>query len=248
PWPARGSDPPRVIGATKVGRAPGKRRGEPCSTGGGMSGGLYRSANASSDGGHGSHGHASGGHVSEDGATLISVNHQDQAKATPSATASPTAASTAAAPPASEGSAARHSAVMAAGSLVSRATGFLRNLVLGAALGGFLVGDAYTAAFQFPGMIYEFLLGCILTSVLVPVLVRRRKADPDGGQAYTQRLLTLAVLALAAAVVIALLCAPLLTMLYANEANADLVRALSYLMLPMIFFTGLSALISAVLN
>jgi len=213
-----------------------------------MSGGLYRSANASSDGGHGSHGHASGGHVSEDGATLISVNPQDQAKATPSATASPTAASTAAAPPASEGSAARHSAVMAAGSLVSRATGFLRNLVLGAALGGFLVGDAYTTAFQFPGMIYEFLLGGILTSVLVPVLVRRRKADPDGGQAYTQRLLTLAVLALAAAVAIALLCAPLLTMLYANEANADLVRALSYLMLPMIFFTGLSALISAVLN
>ncbi|HEY8533346.1 MAG TPA: murein biosynthesis integral membrane protein MurJ [Micromonospora sp.] len=193
-----------------------------------MSGGLYRSANASD-----------GGHAPEDGATLISVTPHDQTKTTgdPAAT-----------PPESEGSLARHSAVMAAGSLVSRATGFLRNLVLGAALGGFLVGDAYTTAFQFPGMIYEFLLGGILTSVLVPVLVRRRKADSDGGQAYTQRLLTLAVLALGAAVAIALLCAPLLTLLYANEANASLVRSLSYLMLPMIFFTGLSALISAVLN
>lgn len=193
-----------------------------------MSGGLYRSANAARD----------GGRPPEDGATLISVDPHDQ----------PSAATEAAAPEHHEGSAAGNSAIMALGSLVSRALGFLRTLVLSAALGGFLVGDAYTTAFQFPGMIYEFLVGGILTSVLVPVLVRRRKADPDRGQAYTQRLLTLAVLALGAATVIAVLAAPLLATIYANEDNAKLVRALSYLMLPMIFFTGLSALIGAVLN
>ena len=60
-------------------------------------------------------------------------------------------------------------------------------------------------------MVYEFLLGGILTSVLIPVLVRRRKADPDRGQAYTQRLLTLAVLALGVATVLAVIAAPLLT-------------------------------------
>jgi putative peptidoglycan lipid II flippase len=147
-----------------------------------------------------------------------------------------------------EGSAAGNSAIMAIGSLVSRGTGFLRNLVIGAALGGLLVGDAYTTAQVFPGMVYEFLLGGILTSVLIPVLVRRRRIDADGGQAYSQRLLTLAVLALGVATVIAVAGAPLLTMLYANSDNAKLVNALSYLMLPMIFFTGLSALISAVLN
>jgi putative peptidoglycan lipid II flippase len=147
--------------------------------------------------------------------------------------------------------AAANSAVMAIGSLISRGTGFLRTLALTAALGT-AIGDAYTTAQLFPGMVYEFLLGGILSSVLVPVLVRRRRSDPDHGQAYSQRLLTLAVLALGAATLLALIAAPALTMLYAGQGTAesyrDLVTALSLLMLPMIFFTGLSALIGAVLN
>lgn len=150
-----------------------------------------------------------------------------------------------------ESSAATNSAVMAIGSLVSRGTGFLRTLAITAALGS-AIGDAYTTAQILPGMVYEFLLGGILTSVLIPVLVRRRKFDPDGGQAYTQRLLTLAVVALGAAALLAVAMAPVLTWLYASdEAPADyqaLVTSLARLMLPMIFFTGLSALISAVLN
>jgi putative peptidoglycan lipid II flippase len=152
------------------------------------------------------------------------------------------------------GSAATNSAVMAIGSLVSRGTGFLRTVAIGAALGAALgVGDAYTNAQFLPGMIYELLLGGILTSVLVPVLVRRRRADPDRGEAYTQRLLSLSVLALAAATALAVAAAPLLAVLYvgAEESTAEyrsLVTALSYLILPTIFFYGLSALLGAVLN
>ncbi|GAA0400259.1 murein biosynthesis integral membrane protein MurJ [Micromonospora gifhornensis] len=199
-----------------------------------MSGGLYRSANAQQGG-------APGGRPG-DGATFISADPLNQ----------PAAESVA--PPqeqVAEGSAATNSAVMAVGSLVSRGTGFLRTLAITAALGS-AIGDAYTTAQILPGMVYEFLLGGILTSVLIPVLVRRRKFDPDGGQAYTQRLLTLAVVALGAAALLAVAMAPVLTWLYASdEAPADyrsLVTALARLMLPMIFFTGLSALISAVLN
>ncbi|MCF0096250.1 murein biosynthesis integral membrane protein MurJ [Micromonospora sp. MH99] len=202
-----------------------------------MSGGLYRSANAARDGGAGANVRPS------DGATFISAEPLNQ----------PAMESTA--PPqeqVGEASAAANSAVMAVGSLVSRGTGFLRTLALTAALGGALVGDAYTTAQILPGMVYEFLLGGILTSVLIPVLVRRRKVDSDGGQAYAQRLLTLAVLALAAAALVAVAFASVLTSLYASKKTGadfrDLVTALSYLMLPMIFFTGLSALISAVLN
>ncbi|WP_406073774.1 murein biosynthesis integral membrane protein MurJ [Micromonospora sp. NBC_01638] len=201
-----------------------------------MSGGLYRSANAAHDGGPGASGRPG------DGAIFISAEPLNQ----------PAMESTA--PPqeqVAEASAAANSAVMAVGSLVSRGTGFLRTLVLTAALGS-AIGNAYTTAQILPGMVYEFLLGGILTSVLIPVLVRRRKFDADGGQAYTQRLLTLAVLALGAAAVMAVLLAPVLTWLYASDKSSqdyqDLVTALARLMLPMIFFTGLSALISAVLN
>lgn len=145
------------------------------------------------------------------------------------------------------GSVARHSAVMALGSLVSRITGFLRTVVIAAALGSTLVGNAYTTAQWFPGMVYELLLGGILSSVLVPVLVRARRRDPDGGEAYTQRLVSLAVLALLAATVLAVACAPLLAWV-SRTPTPGLVTTLSYLILPTIFFYGMSGLLTAVLN
>ncbi|MBQ0891897.1 murein biosynthesis integral membrane protein MurJ [Micromonospora sp. U56] len=196
-----------------------------------MSGGLYRSANATPD----------GAIPPTDEATFISAEPLNQ----------PAVEATAPPPEqVGEASAAANSAVMAVGSLISRGTGFIRNLMIGAALGN-LVGNAYTTAQFLPNQVYEFLLGGVLTSVLIPVLVRRRKTDPDRGEAYAQRLLTLAVIALAAAALLAVLTAPVLTALYASGKDADytdLVTYLSYLMLPMLFFTGVSALIAAVLN
>ena len=151
------------------------------------------------------------------------------------------------APDPDAGSAAGNSAVMALGSLVSRITGFLRTVVIAAALGSTLVGNAYTTAQWFPGMVYELLLGGVLTSVLVPILVRARKRDPDRGEAYTQRLLTLTVVALAVTTVLAVVCAPLLAWISRTE-TPGLVTALSYLILPTIFFYGLSGVLAAVLN
>lgn len=198
-----------------------------------MGGRLYRSANATPD----------GVQPPADGATFISAEPLNQ----------PGVESTAPPPEqAAESSVAANSAVMAVGSLISRGTGFLRTVALGAALGAFAVGNAYTTAQFFPSMVYEFLLGGILTSVLVPVLVRRRRYDADRGEVYAQRLLTLAVIALGVVAALATLLAPVLTVLYVDDGASpgfgQLVTLLSYLMLPMLFFTGLSALISAVLN
>jgi putative peptidoglycan lipid II flippase len=147
--------------------------------------------------------------------------------------------------------AARNSAIMAVGSLVSRGTGFLRTAVMAAALGGAAVGNAYTTAQVFPGMIYELLIGGIMSSVLVPMLVRARKQEPDQGQAFAQRLLTLSLIVLGITAVLATLCAPLLAIAYAGkaaESTQNVVKMLSYLMLPTIFFYGLSGLCGAILN
>ncbi|MGK5441182.1 murein biosynthesis integral membrane protein MurJ [Micromonospora sp. URMC 105] len=196
-----------------------------------MSGGLYRSANATPD----------GAIPPTDQATFISAEPLNQ----------PAVEATAPPPEqVGEASAAANSAVMAVGSLISRGTGFIRNLMIGAALGN-LVGNAYTTAQFLPNQVYEFLLGGVLTSVLIPVLVRRSKADADRGEAYAQRLLSLAVITLAAAALIAVTSASALTAIYASGKDqdyTDLVTSLSYLMLPMLFFTGVSALIAAVLN
>jgi len=149
------------------------------------------------------------------------------------------------------GSVAKHSSVMALGSIISRITGFIRTAAIGAAIGAAAVGDAYTLANVLPGMVYELLLGGVLTSVVVPLLVRARKRDSDRGEAYTQRLLSLAAVFLAGATVVAVICAPLFTAVLARDhspADRRLITTLAYLLLPMIFFYGVAALFGAVLN
>ncbi|MFI5959600.1 murein biosynthesis integral membrane protein MurJ [Cryptosporangium sp. NPDC051539] len=149
-------------------------------------------------------------------------------------------------------SVARSSGVMAMFSLISRATGFLRTAAIGAAIGGGLVGDAYQVSNTIPNMLYEFLLGGILTSVVVPLLVAAKKRDADGGEAFTHKLLTAATVLLGAATLLALVGAPLLAAFFASSESTDasrrLTTTLTYLLLPEIFFYGLSALLGAVLN
>ena len=146
----------------------------------------------------------------------------------------------------------RASGLMAVASLVSRVTGFLRQLALVSVLGLGVVNDSYTVANTLPNIVYELLLGGVLTSVMVPLLVRAQTEDADGGEAYTRRLLTVAGVALALATLVAMAAAPLLTRLYlgdgAGPANPELATAFAWLLLPQIFFYGLGALLGALLN
>ncbi len=97
---------------------------------------------------------------------------------------------------------------MAVASLASRITGFLRSILLVAALGTGAVGNAYNSGNNLPNMIYELLLGGVLSSVLIPLLVRAESEDDDGGLAYTQRLLSIAVAALGAMTLVVVALAP----------------------------------------
>jgi putative peptidoglycan lipid II flippase len=146
---------------------------------------------------------------------------------------------------------ARSSAIMAAGSIVSRVTGLARTVILGAAIGAATVGNAYNLSNTLPNMVYELLLGGVLSSVVVPLLMKARTQDADRGEAYTQRLLSLATIFLAGATVLAVAAAPLLTQLVAGHspaADKHLITTLSYLILPEIFFYGIAALLAGVLN
>jgi putative peptidoglycan lipid II flippase len=149
------------------------------------------------------------------------------------------------------GSVARNSAAMALGSIVSRFTGLLRTIAIGAAIGAGFVGDDYNLGFTLPAMVYELLLGGVLASVIIPQLVRARQRDSDGGEAYAQRLLSLAVVFLAVATVLAVAAAPVLTWILATNAeppDRELITHFARLMLPAVFFYGLAALFAAILN
>ena len=71
---------------------------------------------------------------------------------------------------------------MAAGTLASRGTGLLRTVVIAAVVGVGTVGDAYAIANTLPNIVYELLLGGVLTSVVVPLLVRAGKAATEDGR------------------------------------------------------------------
>jgi len=140
---------------------------------------------------------------------------------------------------------------MALGTLVSRLSGFASKLLLAWVIGFGVLNDSYTLANTLPNIVYELLLGGVLTSVVVPLLVRAARDDADGGLEYTQRLVTVATLMLGAATMLAVVAAPLLTRLYLGDgdaANPALATAFAYLLLPEIIFYGLGALFGAILN
>ena len=101
-----------------------------------------------------------------------------------------------------------NSAVMAAGTVVSRLSGFVRSTLLAAALGAKLHADLFNIANTIPNMLYILLAGGVVNAVLVPQLVRARTHDPDGGEAYTNRVITLTLLFLGAVTVLLVLGAP----------------------------------------
>ncbi|MDT0267098.1 murein biosynthesis integral membrane protein MurJ [Streptomyces sp. DSM 44915] len=147
----------------------------------------------------------------------------------------------------------RSSAIMAAGTLVSRVTGFVRQLVIVAALGAAVLADTYTVAWALPSMIYFLIIGGGLNSVFVPQLVRAMKDDEDGGDAYANRLLTLVMVALAVLVVGGMLAAPLLVRLqtakFASDPAAnELTITFARYFLPTIFFTGVYTVLGQILN
>jgi putative peptidoglycan lipid II flippase len=147
----------------------------------------------------------------------------------------------------------KSSAVMAAGTMVSRLTGFIRSAMIVSALGLAMLGDTFQIAYQLPTMIYILTVGGGLNSVFVPQLVRAMKEDDDGGEAYANRLLTLVMVALAALTAIAMFAAPLLVRMLSNpiasdpEANEVAVTFTRYF-LPSIFFMGLHVVMGQILN
>jgi len=147
------------------------------------------------------------------------------------------------------------SAVMAAGTAVSRLSGYVRSVLLVAALGGLLRADLFTIANTLPNMVYILLAGGVFNAVLVPQLVRAQ-AGEDGGAAYTNRVITLAALFLGGVTILLVAIAPWLLRLYLDSAYLEPDRAahlasivdLTRWCLPQVFFYGMFVLVGQVLN
>ncbi|WP_179273668.1 MULTISPECIES: murein biosynthesis integral membrane protein MurJ [unclassified Rhodococcus (in: high G+C Gram-positive bacteria)] len=139
---------------------------------------------------------------------------------------------------------------IAVATLVSRITGFAKQVAMTATLGAALA-SAFTVSTILPNMISELVLGAVLGAIVVPVLVRAEQEDADGGRAFVRRLFTIAVALLGTVALAATIAAPLLARLMLDgdpKVNEDLTIAFTYLVLPALMFYGLSGLLTAVLN
>jgi putative peptidoglycan lipid II flippase len=146
----------------------------------------------------------------------------------------------------------RSSKVMALGTVASRGTGFLRTLVLVIALGQETLAEAYNNSNTLPNTVYYLMLGGIFTSVVVPMLVRAAKEDPDRGEGYARRIYSLGVVCLLTVTVVATaLSGPIVDLYGSNITNAGEHRVMvmfAYFFIPQIFFYGMDSLLGAILN
>lgn len=145
----------------------------------------------------------------------------------------------------------RSSAVVGLGTALSRITGFLRVSAL-AALGFARLTDVYNIANSTPNIVYELLLGGILTATLVPLYVEHyEKKD----QRATDAINSVAIASLAAISIIGFLAAPWIIDLYmlrlhgaGKAAQQALATDLLRWFMPQVFFYGVTALATAMLN
>jgi putative peptidoglycan lipid II flippase len=148
------------------------------------------------------------------------------------------------------------SAVMAAGTVVSRLTGFARAMIIAAAIGLGVTADTFNVPNVIPNTLYILVGGGVLNSVLVPALVRAIKEDADGGEGYSQRLFSVVVLVLGVASVVCVLAAPWLVRAFVSpefltprlEPFFENMVMFARFCLPQIFFYGLYVLIGQMLN
>jgi putative peptidoglycan lipid II flippase len=153
----------------------------------------------------------------------------------------------------------RASAIIAAGTMVSRVLGFVKAFMLAAAIGqsGSLAAASFGLANQLPNNVYALVAGGVMSAVLVPQIVKALKA-PDGGESYVSKILTLGGTVFLILTIIATIAAPFLVDLYAiNAAESGrgftaeqmaLAVALAYWCMPQILFYAIYTLLGEIYN
>jgi putative peptidoglycan lipid II flippase len=155
-------------------------------------------------------------------------------------------------PTESETSLVRSSALVAIGTMLSRVTGFARIAAIAYALGASTLAGTYSYANEAPNIVYELLLGGVLTATLVPLFVKYHESRDDDAPSA---IFTVAIVALAALTVIGIVAAPWIVDLYTLNvkgsnvaAQQELATDLLRLFMPQMLFYGIVTLATAMLN
>ena len=152
----------------------------------------------------------------------------------------------------------RSAAVMAVGTTLSRITGLGRLVAMAIALGvtESRLADSYNVANTMPNVIYELILGGLLTSVFIPVLVEelRKKRDDDAWESVSA-LVTTSLVTVVAITVLVVIGAPwiirLFTFRLSGEVRAEQQELATFFLrifAPQIAFYGIASIAGGLLN
>ena len=147
---------------------------------------------------------------------------------------------------------ARASALMAVGTMLSRASGIIREIAVISAIGTAVFADTYSVGNSMPNVVYVLIIGGSLDAVFVPQIVRRMSQDPDGGRGYINKLLTATLVLLLGLTVVAVLAAPWIADIYGSQQWSIDDRSAAVMFtrycLPQIICYGVFEMVSQVLN
>lgn len=143
----------------------------------------------------------------------------------------------------------RSSALMAAGTLMSRILGFVRNALFASVVGISLAGEAFNVANTMPNYLLTVLNAGILQAVLIPQITAAMKHE-DGGQEFIDKLLTAAFGAILAVTLVGTAISPWLIQWTSGLRGAALHLSIlfGFICMPQILFYGLYSVLGNVLN
>jgi putative peptidoglycan lipid II flippase len=146
----------------------------------------------------------------------------------------------------------RSTAIMAAGTLLSRITGIARNALLLACLGTTLLGDSYNSANTTPNMVYELVAGGVLSALLVPLFNALNHKGTKRARDGINALVSLAAVALVLTALVVAVASPGIMWLYFHKSGQAIQRQLGTELLrmfaPQIAVYGFITLATAALN
>jgi putative peptidoglycan lipid II flippase len=158
----------------------------------------------------------------------------------------------------SEGSLARSTAIMTAGTVLSRLTGVVRLAVIAAALGiaESRLPDTYNLANTVPNIVYELVLGGVITSIFVPLFVELlEKEERERAWEVISAILNVSLLVLTGIALLGILLAPWIAHFYASRLEGgevalqrDTITFFLRLFLPQVVLYGLYFIVAGILN
>ncbi|MBS3649723.1 murein biosynthesis integral membrane protein MurJ [Pseudaminobacter sp. 19-2017] len=150
---------------------------------------------------------------------------------------------------------ARKFATVASGTLMSRVLGFVREMLMAAALGTGPIADAFNAAFQFPNTFRRLFAEGAFNAAFVPLFAKEIEAGGvDGARRFSEEVFgvlftTLLVLTIAMELSMPLLVSTIVAPGFTDEPQKyDLTVRLATIMFPYLMCMSLAAMMAGMLN